>query len=66
MYRAFNNKSEMMRQTFSEGEMIMYCGKLCKVSLRRKGTLDKVKNILELVPVKCVTVSEETEVVDKF
>jgi hypothetical protein len=60
----FNNKSELLRQTLSEGEIIFYCGKLCKVSLHRKGTLEKVKNVVELIPVKCVTVSYDTEVID--
>ena len=66
MYRMFNNKSELMRQTLSEGELIVYCGKLCQVSLHRKGTLDKVKNVVELTPVKVVTVSDDTEVIDNL
>lgn len=66
MYKVFNNRSELMRQTLSEGEIILYCGKLCQVSLHRKGTLDKVRNVVELKQVRCVTVSEETEVIDNL
>ena len=66
MYRMFNNKSELLKQTFLDGEIIVYCGKHCKVSLRRSGSLNKVKNSLELSPIKAITVSEETEVIDKL
>jgi hypothetical protein len=61
--RVFHNKSDLLSQRVTEGEIIEVNGKIYRASINRDGPLNNSKEILVLHPLPSFVVTSDTEIV---
>jgi hypothetical protein len=60
--KTFTSTQELLYQQLIEGEVIKIKGKECQVKFSRRGTATEPKNVLILVPVNTMIITEKTEI----
>lgn len=61
--RVYKKRTDLLKQSFVEGEVVEFDGKVCKVTISRGGSLNCPKVSVALVPVTRVTINEDTEII---